>query len=177
MKNILMSIDEIRKRLGISKAVALTITSILTLSILTGLTVFLMERSQNPQNTDFKAVTKTVYGFEEAGFQLDFNKERPFLYDETSFDVHKTTIPRNNITLDYNKMRFEVWYLNDTDKYVVQTIYQSPLNGNTINEVYLLRKKDGQFKIDYEESRGINLTEIKNKYQSKCFNCIEPILQ
>jgi hypothetical protein len=121
-----------------------------------------------------KDVIDVAYKFEHAYMQRDYKEEQKYIYAPGSFEVHKDVKVEKGSNLKYEDVRFEVYHLEDKKRYVVFMTYENPHpdRGNTIHQQYVIRQKDGTYKIDTDESLYIEKSQIEEKYKmSACVNC------
>jgi hypothetical protein len=101
-------------------------------------------------------ITKIVHQFEQAYFQSNYEEEKKYLYNPDDYTVDKDKKKREGVQLKYEEMCFKVYYLTDEKQYIVFTEFPNPLHSKTVNHKFLLRQKDGAYKIDTKKSLYVN---------------------
>ncbi|KON83500.1 hypothetical protein AF332_27480 [Sporosarcina globispora] len=116
-------------------------------------------------------IAKLAYEWEVAYFDNDYKREQELLYEEGSFEVHKTREKKNS-GLKYEDIRYEIYYDKESDFYYVLVDFKNPVGENSVEEELLIRKKDDEWKVDTSKSLDIDRDEVKKEFERKaCIHC------
>jgi hypothetical protein len=123
------------------------------------------------QNTSSEEIAKIAYEWEKAYFDTDYEREQELLYEDGSFEVHKTRKKKDS-GLKYEDIRYEIYYDKELDHYYVFTDFKNPVGESSIKDELLIRKKDDEWKVDTSKSLDINREKVKKKFeQEDCIHC------
>jgi hypothetical protein len=123
--------------------------------------------------TDPKEIAEIAYDWEKAYADNDYKTEQELIYENNTFEVHKTR-QKNNSDLKYEDIKYEIYYDKESNVYYVFTTFKNPNGENTVEDELLIREKSDTWKIDIEESMKIDREEIKEKFeQEDCIHCEE----
>jgi hypothetical protein len=123
------------------------------------------------QNTSPEEIAKIAYEWEKAYFDTDYEREQELLYEDGSFEVHKTRKKKDS-GLKYEDIRYEIYYDKELDHYYVFTDFKNPVGESSIKDELLIRKKDDEWKVDTSKSLDINREKVKKKFeQEDCIHC------
>lgn len=136
------------------------------------LAVILAGCNQGASNGDStEDIAKLVYEWEKAYFDNDYEREQNLLYEEGSFEVHKTREKKDS-GLKYKDIRLEVFYDEESEQYYVFADFMNPIGENSVADELLIRKKDNEWKVDTSKSLDINRDEVKEKFEREaCIHC------
>ncbi|MEK4069860.1 hypothetical protein [Peribacillus sp. FSL R5-0717] len=116
-------------------------------------------------------ISKLAYEWEKAYFDTDYEREQELLYEEGSFEVHKSRDKKDS-GLKYGNIRYEIYYDESLEQYYVFTDFKSPTGSNAVKDELLIRKKDDEWKIDKSNSLDIVREDISEKFDREaCINC------
>lgn len=116
-------------------------------------------------------IAKIAYEWEKANFDRDYEREQEFLYEEGSYEVHKTT---NKIDsgLKYEDIRFEIYHDKELEQYYIFADFNNPNGENSVADNILLRKKGDEWKVDTSKSLDIVRDEVSGGFErTACINC------
>lgn len=138
------------------------ISFIVLMSLLTGC---------NQSAATSEDISKLAYEWEKANFDRDYNREQELLYEEGSYEIHKTT-KRKESGIKYEDIRYEIYFDEDLERYYVFTDFKNPNGENSVEDNIVLRKKDDEWKVDTSESLDIVREDISEKLNREaCINC------
>lgn len=116
-------------------------------------------------------IAKLAYEWEVAYFDNDYEREQELIYEEGSFEVHKTR-EKNDSGLKYRDIRFEIYYDKELDYYYVFADFKNPVGENSVEDELLIRKKDDEWKVDTSKSLDIDRDVVKKNFERKdCIHC------
>lgn len=116
-------------------------------------------------------IAKIAYEWEKANFDRDYEKEQEFLFEEGSYEVHKTTKTIDS-GLKYEDIRFEIYHDKELQQFYVFADFKNPNGENSIEDNILLRKKDDEWKVDASKSLDIVREEVSNEFErAACIHC------
>lgn len=116
-------------------------------------------------------ISKLAYEWEKANFDRDYDREQELLYEEGSYEIHKTTKQKES-GIKYEDIRYEIYFDEDLERYYVFTDFKNPNGENSVEDNIVLRKKDDDWKVDTTESLDIVRKEISEKFDREaCINC------
>ncbi|OHR73615.1 hypothetical protein HMPREF3291_18920 [Bacillus sp. HMSC76G11] len=116
-------------------------------------------------------IAKTAYDWEKANFDRDYEKEQELIYENGSYEIHKTT-KKLDSGLKYEDIRFEIYYDNESEYYYVFADFKNPNGENSVKDNILFRQKAEMWKVDTSKSLDINRDEVKEKFEREaCINC------
>jgi hypothetical protein len=123
------------------------------------------------QNTSPEEIAKIVYEWEKATLTANYEREQELLYETGTYEIHKDTPARKN-GLKYEDMQVEVYHDKEKGWYYSIVSYTNPEEGNKVEDVYVVRKKDEGLKIDIEKSEGVDESKIKESFKREdCIHC------
>lgn len=116
-------------------------------------------------------ISNIAYDWEKAKFDNDYNKQQEFIYEEGSYEVDKTA-KKVDSGLEYEDIRFEIYYDEELENYYVFADFNNPKGDNTVEDNIVFRKKSDVWKVDTSKSLDINRDKIKQTFERKaCINC------
>lgn len=116
-------------------------------------------------------VVKFAYEWEKAKFNRDYEEQQKFLYEEGSYEAYKND-KKIDSGLKYEDIRFEVYYDEELEKYIVFADFENPNGSNTVEDNVVIKKKDTEFKVDTDESNDVVRDEIKEEFEREaCIHC------
>ncbi|HER2162617.1 TPA: hypothetical protein VJS49_001778, partial [Streptococcus pyogenes] len=107
-------------------------------------------------------ISKLAYEWEKANFDRDYNREQELLYEEGSYEIHKTTKQKES-GIKYEDIRYEIYFDEDLERYYVFTDFKNPNGENSVEDNIVLRKKGDEWKVDTSESLDIVREDISEK--------------
>jgi hypothetical protein len=123
------------------------------------------------QGASPEEIAKVAYGWEKAKFNNDYDKQQELIYEEGSYEVDKGAKQRDS-GLEYEDIRYEVYYDKKSDQYYVFADFNNPNGDNTVEDNIVLRKKADVWKVDTSKSLDINRDEVKEEFeQEACIHC------
>jgi hypothetical protein len=123
------------------------------------------------QGTSPEEIAKVAYEWEKANYDRDYDQEQKLIYEEGSYEIHKTT-KKIDSGLKYEDIRFEIYYDKELDQYYVFADFKNPNGANTVKDNTVLRKKADVWKVDTSKSLDINRDEVKEEFeQEACIHC------
>jgi hypothetical protein len=123
------------------------------------------------QGSSAEEIAKLAYEWEKAYFDTDYEREQELLYEEGTFEVHKSREKRDS-GLKYEDIRYEVYYDRGSEQYYVFLNFKNPVGENSIEDELLIRKKNGEWKIDKGESMEIDRKKVSEEFEREaCINC------
>lgn len=125
----------------------------------------------NKSESTSEDISKLAYEWEKANFDRDYDREQELLYEEGSYEIHKTTKQKES-GIKYEDIRYEIYFDEDLERYYVFTDFKNPNGENSVEDNIVLRKKDDEWKVDTSESLDIVREEISAKFDREaCINC------
>jgi hypothetical protein len=116
-------------------------------------------------------ISEIAYEWEKAKFDRDYDREQELIYEEGSYEVHKTT-KKVDSGLEYEDIRYEIYYDKESEQYYVFTDFKNPNGENFVEDNILLRKQDDKWKVDTTKSLDINRVEVSKEFEREaCINC------
>jgi uncharacterized FlaG/YvyC family protein len=123
------------------------------------------------QGASPEEIAKVAYEWEKANYDRDYEKEQEFIYEEGSYEIHKTT-KKIDSGLKYEDIRFEIYHDKELDQYYVFADFKNPNGDNAVEDNIVLRKKADVWKVDTSKSLDINRDEVKKEFKQKaCIHC------
>ncbi|WP_408008241.1 hypothetical protein ACJROX_26810 [Pseudalkalibacillus sp. A8] len=136
--------------------------------ILSTLLVLLTGCNQGPSPEE---IAKVAYEWEKANFDRNYDKEQELIYEKGSYEIHKTA-KKIDSGLQYDDIRFEIYYSEESEQYYVFVDFDNPNGDNAVEDNIVFRKKADEWKVDTSKSLDINREEIKQKFeQEACIHC------
>ncbi len=136
--------------------------------LLSTLLVLLAGCNQGPSPEE---ISKVAFEWEKANFDRNYDKEQELIYEKGSFEIHKTA-KKIDSGLQYDDIRFEIYYSEESEQYYVFADFDNPNGDNAVEDNIVLRKKADEWKVDTSKSLDINREEIKQKFeQEACIHC------
>ncbi|WP_221567137.1 hypothetical protein [Alkalihalobacillus sp. TS-13] len=136
--------------------------------LLSTLLVLLAGCNQGPSPEE---IAKLAYEWEKANFDRNYDKEQELIYEKGSFEIHKTAKKKDS-GLQYDDIRFEIYYSEESEQYYVFADFDNPNGDNAVEDNIVFRKKADEWKVDTSKSLDINREEIKQKFeQEACIHC------
>jgi predicted small secreted protein len=116
-------------------------------------------------------IAKLAYEWEKAYFDNNYEREQELLYEEGSFEVHKTRDKKES-GLKFEDIRFELYHDKELDQYYVFADFKNPIGENSVEEELLIRKKGEEWKVDTSKSLDIVREEVSGEFErAACINC------
>jgi hypothetical protein len=123
------------------------------------------------QGASPEEIAKVAYGWEKAKFNNDYDKQQELIYEEGSYEVDKGA-KQIDSGLEYEDIRYEVYYDKKSDQYYVFADFNNPNGENTVEDNIVLRKKADVWKVDTSKSLDTNRDEVKEEFkQEACIHC------
>jgi hypothetical protein len=145
----------------------LLITLVALIALLVGCNQSVSQGQGNPPED----IAKIAYEWEKANFDRDYEREQEFLYEEGSYEVHKTT-KKIDSGLKYEDIRFEIYHDKELEEYYVFADFNNPNGENLVEDNILLRKKGEEWKVDTSKSLDIVREEVSGEFERvTCINC------
>lgn len=122
-------------------------------------------------STSPEEIAKIAYEWEKANFDRDYEKEQEFIYEKGSYEIHKTT-KKIDSGLEYEDIRFEIYYDKESEQYYVFADFKNPNGDNSVEGNIYFRKKSDIWKVDASESLNINRDDVKENFEREaCIHC------
>ncbi|MCM3413224.1 hypothetical protein [Metabacillus litoralis] len=123
------------------------------------------------QGASSEDVAQVAYDWEKATLMADYEREQDLLYEKGTYEIHKES-PARKSSIKFEDMKIEVYYDKENEWYYSLISYTNPDEGNKVEDSYVVREKDEELKIDIEESKNIDESEIKDSFvREDCVNC------
>jgi len=145
----------------------LLISLVVLIALLTGCN----QSASQGQGDSPEDIAKLAFEWEKANFDRDYAKEQEFIYEEGSYEVHKTT-KKIDSGLKYEDIRFEIYHDKDLEQYYVFADFKNPNGENSVEDNILFRKKGDEWKVDTSKSLDIVREEVSGQFERvACINC------
>lgn len=116
-------------------------------------------------------IAKVAYEWENARFNYDYDREQELIYEEGSFELHKTREKRD-AGLKYDDIRYEVYYDEESEWYYVLADFKNPQGDNTVKDDLIIREKADTWRIDVDKSQKLSREDVQANFeQEACIHC------
>ncbi|MGA9286792.1 MAG: hypothetical protein WBV93_00470 [Anaerobacillus sp.] len=123
------------------------------------------------ESEDPEDIAKITYEWEKARFDRDYKEEQKLIFEEGSYEVHKTA-KKVDSGLKYDDVQFEIYYDEPAEYYYVFADFDNPNGENAVEDNVVLRKKNDEWKVDTSKSLEVNREEIQQEFdQTSCIHC------
>lgn len=123
------------------------------------------------QSVDSDEVAKVTFDWEKATLEANYKTEQELLYEKGTYEIHKDTPVRKN-NLKFDDMEVAIYYDEDNDWFYSLISYTNPEKGNKVEDIYVVRQKNEDLKIDIKKSKEVERSDIANNYELQdCVHC------